>query len=123
MDEEAAAVGGANHSHATQDLYESIEAGDFPEWTLFVQLMDPAQEDSFDFDPLDVTKIWPEDRFPLQPVGRMVLNANPDNFFAENEMLAFCPSMVVPGVAYTEDKLLQVRFFSPISCVFFHWLC
>lgn len=81
MDDEAAAVGGANHSHATQDLFEAIEAGDFPEWTLHIQTMDPAHEDALDFDPLDVTKIWPEDIFPLHPVGRMVLNQNPDNFF------------------------------------------
>lgn len=71
-----------------------------------------AAQHNFDFDPLDVTKTWPEDRFPLQPVGRLVLNRNVDNFFAENEMLAFCPSMVVPGVAYSDDKLLQTRIFS-----------
>ena len=59
--------------------------------------MDPADEDKFDFDPLDVTKIWPEDLFPLQPVGRLVLNKNVDNFFAENEQLAFAPGVVVPG--------------------------
>ena len=87
LDAEAERVGGANHSHATQDLFESIASGDYPEWQLLIQTMDPAAEDSFDFDPLDVTKIWPEDRFPLQPVGRMVLNKNPDNFFNENEML------------------------------------
>jgi catalase len=63
-------------------------------------------------DPLDVTKTWPEDLFPLQPVGRMVLNRNPDNFFAENEQLAFCPSLVVPGISYSDDKLLQTRIFS-----------
>ncbi len=63
-----------------------------------MQTMDPKDEDKFDFDPLDVTKIWPEHLFPLQPVGRMVLNKNPDNFFNENEQLAFCPSLVVPGM-------------------------
>ena len=62
-----------------------------------MQTMEVADEDKFDFDPLDVTKVWPEHLFPLQPVGRMVLNKNPDNFFAENEQLAFCPSLVVPG--------------------------
>jgi catalase len=65
-------VGGRNHSHATADLYESIAKGDYPEWQLCIQTMDPADEDRFDFDPLDVTKVWPEDIFPLQPVGRMV---------------------------------------------------
>ena len=62
------------------------------------QTMELADEDKFDFDPLDVTKIWPEDLFPLQPVGRMVLNKNVDNFFAENEQLAFAPGLVVPGL-------------------------
>lgn len=74
--------------------------------------MDPCHEDALDFDPLDVTKVWPEDVFPLHPVGRMVLNQNPDNFFNENEQLAFCPGIIVPGVAVTEDKLLQTRIFS-----------
>ena len=87
LDDEAAVVGGKNHSHATQDLYDAIARGEFPEWRLCVQTMDPAEEGSLDFDPLDVTKTWPEDRFPLHPVGRMVLNRNPDNFFLENEQL------------------------------------
>lgn len=111
-DAEAAAVGGACHSHASKDLYEAIAAGDYPEWRLFIQTMNPADEHKFDFDPLDVTKTWPEDLFPLQPVGRMVLNRNIDNFFNENEQVAFCPALVVPGVAYTDDKLLQTRIFS-----------
>ncbi len=97
LEDEAVQVGGSNHSHATQDLYDSIAAGDFPEWKLLVQIMDPADEFKYDFDPLDVTKTWPEDVFPLQPVGRMVLNKNPDNFFNENEQLAFCPALIVPG--------------------------
>ena len=112
LDAEAEAVGGANHSHATQDLFEAIASGDYPEWTLFIQALDPAAIDRLDFDPLDVTKVWPEDVFPLQPVGRMVLNKNPDNFFAENEMLAFCPALIVPGIGYSDDKLLQTRIFS-----------
>lgn len=84
-------MGGSNHSHATQDLYDSIDAGQYPEWTLAIQTMDPREEDKFDFDPLDVTKIWPENLFPLQPVGRLVLNQNPSNFFSENEMLVSHP--------------------------------
>lgn len=67
------------------------------QWTLLIQTMELADQDKFDFDPLDVTKIWPEHLFPLQPVGRMVLNKNIDNFFNENEQLAFCPALVVPG--------------------------
>jgi Catalase len=72
LDDDAAAVGGRNHSHATADLFESIAKGDYPEWQLCIQMMQPADEHAFDFDPLDVTKVWPEDLFPLQPVGRMV---------------------------------------------------
>lgn len=112
LEDEAVVVGGTNHSHATQDLYDAIAAGDYPEWALMIQTMDVADQDKFDFDPLDVTKVWPEDIFPLQPVGRMVLNANPSNFFNENEQLAFCPAIVVPGIAYSDDKLLQTRIFS-----------
>ena len=80
----------------------------YPEFELFIQTM----KKDFDFDPLDVTKTWPEDILPLQPVGRLVLNKNIDNFFNENEQLAFCPSIVVPGVYYSDDKMLQTRIFS-----------
>ncbi|KAL8135777.1 catalase isozyme 1-like [Apium graveolens] len=109
---EAIKIGGANHSHATKDLYDSIAAGNFPEWKLFIQIMDPDHQDKFDFDPLDVTKTWPEDIMPLQPVGRFVLNRNIDNFFEENEQVAFSPAIVVPGIYYSDDKLLQSRLFS-----------
>lgn len=84
-----------------QDLFESIAAGDYPEWKLMIQTMEVADEDKFDFDPLDDTKTWPEDIFPLQPVGRMVLNKNPDNFFNENEQVAYCPALIVPGVQHS----------------------
>ncbi|KAK1419699.1 hypothetical protein QVD17_28971 [Tagetes erecta] len=112
MDDEAIKIGGANHSHATQDLYDSIQAGNYPEWKLFLQVIDPDHEDRLDFDPLDGTMTWPEDIIPLQPVGRMVLNKNIDNFFAENEQLAFNPGLVVPGIYYSDDKMLQGRIFA-----------
>lgn len=112
LDEEAVVVGGTNHSHATKDLYDAVASGNYPEWKLCIQTMDPADEDKFDFDPLDDTKTWPEDIFPLQPVGRMVLNKNIDNFFNENEQLAFCPGVIVPGIYYTDDKMFQTRVFS-----------
>nr|ADC95629.1 catalase [Bruguiera gymnorhiza] len=112
LEDEAIKVGGSNHSHATQDLYDSIAAGNYPEWKLYIQIIDPVHEGRFDFDPLDVTKTWPEDILPLQPVGRLVLNKNIDNFFAENEQLAFCPAIIVPGIYYSDDKLLQTRIFS-----------
>ncbi|XP_031482557.1 catalase isozyme 1-like [Nymphaea colorata] len=111
-DEEAVVVGGTNHSHATKDLYDNIAAGNYPEWRLFIQTMSPEDVDRYDFDPLDVTTTWPEDVLPLQPVGRLVLNRNIDNFFNENEQLAFNPAFVVPGVHYSEDKLLQARIFA-----------
>ncbi|MQK95271.1 catalase, partial [Escherichia coli] len=72
----------------------------------------PDHEDRFDFDPLDTTKIWPEELLPLQPVGRMVLNKNIDNFFAENEMLAMDPAHIVPGIYFSDDKMLQARIFA-----------
>ena len=109
LDAEAERVGGANHSHATQDLFEAIASGDYPEWQLLIQTMDPSTEDRHDFDPLDVTKIWPEDRFPLQPVGRMVLNKNPDNFFAENEMLVSFDGGVAAALSERAQASEQVR--------------
>ena len=112
LEEEAIRVGGTNHSHATQDLYESIANGNYPEWKLFIQTLDPADEDKFDFDILDTTQIWPEDLVPLHPVGRLVLNRNIDNFFAENEQLAMNPAHVVPGIHYSDDKMLQARLFA-----------
>jgi len=112
MDDEAVTVGGTEHSHATADLYDQIASGGTAEWQLCIQTMDIADEDKFDFDPLDVTKTWPEGMFPLRPVGRMVLNRNPDNFFNENEQVAFCPGVTVPGITYSDDKLLQTRIFS-----------
>uniref|UniRef100_A0A5B7A7F3 Catalase n=1 Tax=Davidia involucrata TaxID=16924 RepID=A0A5B7A7F3_DAVIN len=112
LEEEAIRIGGSNHSHATQDLYDSIAAGNYPEWTLYIQTIDPDHEDRFDFDPLDSTKTWPEDIVPMQPVGRLVLNKNIDNFFAENEQLAFNPGLIVPGIHYSDDKMLQARSFA-----------
>ncbi|KAG0460569.1 hypothetical protein HPP92_020866 [Vanilla planifolia] len=111
LEDEAATVVARNHSHATQDLYDSIAAGNFPEWTLYVQVMDPDQEDQFDFDPRrhqDLARGHP----PLQPVGRLVLDRNIDNFFNENEQLAFGPGLVVPGIHYSDDKMLQCRVFA-----------
>lgn len=105
-------IQGKDFNHATRDLFNNIEKGNFPEWDLYVQIMDPSDMDRFEFDPLDPTKIWPEDIYPLQLVGRMTLNRNPQNFFAEVEQSAFTPSTVVPGIEPSEDKLLQGRLFS-----------
>ncbi|WP_199617139.1 catalase [Paenibacillus alkalitolerans] len=110
--EEAAAVQANDFNHATRDLFDNIQAGNFPKWDLHMQLLAPEDIDDLDFDPLDPTKLWPEDRFPLHKVGTMTLNRNPANFFAEVEQSAFAPSALVPGIEASEDKLLQGRLFS-----------
>jgi catalase len=110
--EAASEIQAKDFNHASRDLYESIAQGDFPEWELFVQLLDPADMDSFDFDPLDPTKDWFEEDIPYHKVGTMILNRNPDNVFAETESVGFNPGVVVPGIEPSEDKLLQGRLFS-----------
>lgn len=109
---EAREVQGEDFGHATRDLFDRIEEGDYPQWTLKVQLLDPAHMDDYAFDPLDPTKVWPEEQFPFRTVGTMTLNRNPRNFFAEVEQSAFSPSALVPGIEPSEDKLLQGRLFS-----------
>jgi catalase len=113
-DEEVTQVGDLNwrQSHATHDLYQTIENKDYPEWELSVQVMDPADAEKYYFDPLDCTKVWPADLIPPRPVGKMVLDTNIDNFFAEAEQIAFCPAVSVPGIGFSDDKLLQTRVFS-----------
>jgi catalase len=101
-----------NFNHATQDLYEAIEQGRFPEWEMCVQIMSDGFHEELDFDPLDATKIWPEEKFPLMPVGRLVLDRNPVNYFAEVEQVAFGTGVLVDGLDFSDDKLLQGRTFS-----------
>lgn len=110
--EEAAQIQGKDFNHASRDLYEAIERGDYPEWDLYVQVLDPADLDSFDFNPLDATKDWFEEDIPYQLVGTMTLNRNPENVFAETEQVGFNPGVLVPGIEPSEDKLLQGRLFS-----------
>jgi len=95
-----------------RDLWEAIESGAFPEWELGVQLFDDRQADKFAFDILDPTKLVPEELVPVQRIGKMTLDRNPDSFFAETEQVAFCTSHVVPGIDFTNDPLLQGRNFS-----------
>ncbi|MFS0918711.1 catalase [Brevibacillus sp. 179-C 1.1 NHS] len=109
---QAEEVQGKNFNHATQDLYEAIERGEYPEWEMCVQIMSDDDHPELDFDPLDPTKIWPEDQFPFLPVGKMVLNKNPDNYFAEVEQAAFGTGVLVDGLDFSDDKLLQGRTFS-----------
>jgi len=109
---EATRLAGEDPDIATRDLYETIASGKSVEYELHVQIMEIADELKQDFDPLDPTKTWPEDKFPLMPVGKMVLDRNPENFFAETEQAAFCPASIVPGIDLSADKLLQGRVFS-----------
>jgi catalase len=109
---EATRLAGEDPDIATRDLYETIASGKTVEYELYVQIMEIADESKQDFDPLDATKTWSEDKFPLMPVGKMVLNRNPENFFAETEQAAFCPASIVPGIDFSADKLLQGRVFS-----------
>ncbi|KGT80345.1 catalase [Bradyrhizobium japonicum] len=104
-------VGQDRESHG-RDLFEAIERGDFPRWTLFIQVMTEAQAKAFRFNPFDLTKVWPKAEYPLIEVGIMELNRYPDNYFAEVEQAAFSPANVVPGIGFSPDKMLQGRLFS-----------
>jgi catalase len=110
--DEAVKIAGADQDFHRRDLFEAIQSGGFPEWELAVQLFTQEQADAFPFDHLDPTKLIPEGLIPLTVVGRMVLDRWPDNFFAETEQVAFCPSHVVPGIDFSDDPLLQGRLFS-----------
>jgi catalase len=110
--DEAVKISGADADFHRRDLWDSISTGDFPEFELGFQVFDQKFADKFDFDVLDATKLIPEELVPIQMVGKMVLNRNPDNFFAETEQVAFCPSHVVPGIDFSEDPLLQGRLMS-----------
>jgi catalase len=110
--DEATKVSGKDPDFHRRDLFESIERGDYPEWELGLQIVEERDEFKFDFDLLDPTKIIPEELVPVRRVGKMVLNRNPDNYFAETEQVAFHSGHVVPGIDFTNDPLLQGRLFS-----------
>ncbi len=110
--DEAVKISGADPDFHRRDLFEAIEGGNFPAWELGFQIIDQATADQLPFDVLDATKLVPEELVPLEMVGKMVLDRNPDNFFAETEQVAFCPSHIVPGIDFSEDPLLQGRLFS-----------
>ncbi|GAB2541703.1 catalase [Rufibacter soli] len=109
---EAESIQGKNFNHATQDLYEAIRDGNFPEWELCVQIMSDDEHPELDFDPLDDTKLWPMDQFPFLPVGKMTLNRNPVDYFNEVEQSAFGTGVLVDGLDFSDDKMLQGRTFS-----------
>ncbi|ARS36470.1 catalase [Pontibacter actiniarum] len=109
---EAQEIQAKNFNHATQDLYEAIERGDYPEWELNVQIMSDDEHPELDFDPLDDTKLWPREQFPWYPVGKMTLNRNPEDYFNEVELSAFGTGVLVDGLDFSDDKMLQGRTFS-----------
>ncbi|NLI73359.1 MAG: catalase [Euryarchaeota archaeon] len=111
-DQEAEEMSARDPDHATRDLFESIERGDYPSWTAYVQIMTDEQARTYRFDPFDVTKVWFHSDFPLIRVGKIVLNRNPENFFAEVEQAAFSPSTLVRGIYPSPDKMLQGRLFA-----------
>jgi catalase len=110
--EQANAIQATDFNHATGDLYDSIERGEFPEWDMYIQVMDDHEHPELDWDPLDVTKLWPEEQFPLRHVGHIVLNRNPRDYHNEVEQVAFGTGVLVDGIDFSEDKLLQGRTFS-----------
>jgi catalase len=110
--DEAVKIAGADADFHRRDLWEAIEGGGGPEWELALQVFTDAQADAFSFDVLDATKLVPEELIPLRVVGKMTLNRNPDNYFAETEQVAFCTAHVVPGIDFSNDPLLQGRIHS-----------
>ena len=110
--EQANAIQATNFNHSTQDLYQAIERGDYPTWEFCVQIMSDGIHPELDFDPLDDTKLWPEDKFPLLPIGRLVLDRNPVNYFAEVEQASFGTGVLVDGLDFSDDKMLQGRTLS-----------
>ena len=110
--DEATKISGKDPDFHRRDLWEAIESGAFPEWEFGVQIVEEKDEHKFDFDLLDPTKLIPEELVPVQRIGKLTLNRNPDNFFAETEQVAFHPGHIVPGIDFTNDPLLQGRLFS-----------
>ncbi|MEV7808778.1 catalase [Microbispora sp. NPDC088329] len=110
--DDAARIQAHELGHATKDLHDAIERGDYPEWELLVQMMSDDEHPELDFDPLDDTKVWPENDFPAKPVGRMVLDRTVDNVFAENEQIGFGTGVLVDGLDFSDDKMLVGRTFS-----------
>lgn len=110
--EESKRLCGEDPDHAARDLFEAIERKEFPSWTLEMQILTPEQAKNFKWDIFDITKVWPHGEVPPIKIGKLVLNRNPLNYFAEVEQAAFCPGNVVPGIAVSPDKMLQARVFS-----------
>jgi catalase len=113
--DEAVKISGADPDFHRRDLWEAIEAGTYPEWELGLQVFSEQEAEEFEFDVLDSTKLVPEELVPVIPVGKLVLNRNPDNFFAETEQVAFCTAHIIPGIDFSNDPLLQGRIHSYVD--------
>ena len=111
-EEEAAAIRGENPDYHIEDLYKAIGAGEHPTWTVKVQVMPYEDAASYRFNPFDLTKVWPHSDYPEIPIGKLTLNRNPDNYFAQIEQAAFEPSALVPGIGFSPDKMLLGRVFA-----------
>jgi catalase len=109
---EAEEMKGRDPDHATRDLFQSIEKGEYPSWRLEMQIMTPDEAKTYRFDPFDITKVWPHADYPPITIGRLVLDKNPENYFADVEQAAFSPGNFVPGIGPSPDKMLQARLFS-----------
>lgn len=105
-------LAGSNPDYSVKDLFDSIERGEYPSWTVFVQIMKPEDAHRYRFNPFDTTLVWFHADYPLIPLGKMILNRNPQNFFAEVEQAGFCPSNMVPGISFSPDRMLQGRMFA-----------
>jgi len=105
-------LSGGDPDYSIRDLYNAIAKGDYPSWSFFIQIMSYAEAEKVSFNPFDVTKVWPQGEYPLIPVGKFVLDRNPNNYFAEVEQIAFSPANLVPGIEPSPDKMLQGRLFS-----------
>ncbi|KAJ2907199.1 peroxisomal catalase [Zalerion maritima] len=110
--EEAGKLAGDNPDFATQDLFQAIQKGEYPSWTVYLQVLDPEQAQKFKWNIFDLTKVWPQGEVPLRKFGKLTLNKNVENYFAEIEQVAFSPSHLVPGVEPSADPVLQSRLFS-----------
>lgn len=111
-DQEAAGLVGNDRESSQRDLYEAIDKGDFPRWTMYVQIMPEADAAKVPYHPFDLTKVWPKGDYPLIEVGYFELNKNPENYFADVEQAAFNPAHIVPGISFSPDRMLQGRLFS-----------
>ena len=112
MQDEADRLAGCDPDYTTKQLFEMIKKGDYPKWTLYVQIMPEKEAETYRWNPFDLTKVWPHGDYPLIEAGVMELNRNPENYFAEVEQSAFSPANVVPGISFSPDKMLQARIFA-----------